>query len=246
MRQENVCVWKPSGAPYRETLNCAGYDHNWVRSYVYEDHAAPLLPAGTILHIYGEMNVTATNINMPEVRNWTGSGNRSVSNMFAELGEHVELTDEQFQQEMAARREALDLGPNDHVIGCPLCTLPLVSPTRANEDTNVDTGYVVIAEILSGMNNSPSDEQRRALVALTNDSNNRLVITFAEIVANIDGVASDEDKALIRNILRRNESTAPRGVITVPAPALAIAEAALGFNQAVSAEDKAALLSLYL
>ena len=96
------------------------------------------------------------------------------------------------------------------------------------------------------MNNSPSDEQRRALVALTNDSNNRLVITFAEIVANIDGVASDEDKALIRNILRRNESTAPRGVITVPAPALAIAEAALGFNQVVSAEDKAALLSLYL
>ena len=229
-----------------ETLTCSGYDHNWVRSYVYEDHAAPLLPAGTILHVYGEMNVTATNINMPDIRNWTGSGNRSVSNMFAELGEHVELTDEQFQQEMAARREALDLGPNDHVIGCPLCTLPLVSPTRANEDTNVDTGYVVIAEILSGMNNSPSDEQRRALVALTNDSNNRLVITFAEIVANIDGVASDEDKALIRNILRRNESTAPRGVITVPAPALAIAEAALGFNQVVSAEDKAALLSLYL
>ena len=229
-----------------ETLTCSGYDHNWVRSYVYEDHAAPLLPAGTILHVYGEMNVTATNINMPDIRNWTGSGNRSVSNMFAELGEHVELTDEQFHQEMAARREALDLGPNDHVIGCPLCTLPLVSPTRANEDTNVDTGYVVIAEILSGMNNSPSDEQRRALVALTNDSNNRLVITFAEIVANIDGVASDEDKALIRNILRRNESTAPRGVITVPAPALAIAEAALGFNQVVSAEDKAALLSLYL
>ena len=224
-----------------ETLTCAGYDHNWVRSYVYEDHAAPLLPAGTILHVYGEMNVTATNINVPDVRNWSGSGNRSVSNMFAELGEHVELTDEQFQQEMAARREALDLGPNDHVIGCPLCTLPLVSPTRANEDTKVDTGYVVIAEILSGMNNSPSDEQNRALVALTNDSNNRLVIILAEIVANIDGVASDEDKALIRNILRRNESTAPRGTIAAPAPAVAIAEAALGFNQVVSAEHKAAL-----
>ena len=224
-----------------ETLTCAGYDHNWVRSYVYEDHAAPLLPAGTILHVYGEMNVTASNINVPDIRNWSGSGNRSVSNMFAELGEHVELTEEQFQQEMAERREALDLGPNDHVIGCPLCTLPLVSPTRANEDTNVDTGYVVIAEILSRMNQSPSEEDKRALVALTNDSNNRLVIILAEIVANIDGVASDEDKALIRNIIRRNESTAPRGVIAVPAPALAIAEAALGFNQVVSAEDKAAL-----
>ena len=224
-----------------ETLTCAGYDHNWVRSYVYEDHAAPLLPAGTILHVYGEMNVTASNINVPDIRNWSGAGNRTVSNMFAELGEHVELTDEQFQQEMAARREALDLGPNDHVIGCPLCTLPLVSPTRANEDNNVDSGYVVIAEILSSMNNSPSDEQNRALVALTNDSNNRLVVTLAEIIANIDGVASDEDKALIRSILRLSERRASRGVITVPTPALAITEAVLGFDQVVSAEDKAAL-----
>ena len=30
------------------------------------------------------------------------------------------MTDEQFHEAMAERREALDLGPNDHVIGCPL------------------------------------------------------------------------------------------------------------------------------
>jgi len=219
--------------PYRETLNCAGYDHNWVRSYVYEDHAAPLLPAGTILHIYGEMNVTATNINMPEVRNWTGSGNRSVSNMFLELGEHVELTDEQFQQEMAERREALDLGPNDHVVGCPLCTAPLVSPTRSNEDMHVDTGYVVIAEILSGMNNSPSDEQKAALIALTNDSNNRLIIALADVVANIDGVASDAEKEMMMSIQNRGNR--------LPVPALAIAAAIHGFDQVVTPEHKVAL-----
>ena len=36
-----------------ETLNCAGYDHSWVRVYTYEDDAAPLLPKGTILRITG-------------------------------------------------------------------------------------------------------------------------------------------------------------------------------------------------
>ena len=36
-----------------ETLNCAGYDHSWVRVYTYEDHAALLLPKGTILRLTG-------------------------------------------------------------------------------------------------------------------------------------------------------------------------------------------------
>ena len=44
-----------------------------------------------------------------------------MTNMFIDLGMRVTMNDEQFQQEMADRREALDLGPNDHVIGCPLC-----------------------------------------------------------------------------------------------------------------------------
>ena len=39
-----------------QTLNCAGYDHNWVRVYKYEDDAAPLLPKGTILHLTGYFN----------------------------------------------------------------------------------------------------------------------------------------------------------------------------------------------
>jgi len=111
-----------------ETLSCVGYDHNWVRGYAYEADAAPLLPKGTILHIVGYMNNTETNPNVPDPRNWQGSGNRSVTNMFIDLGMRVTMNDEQFQQEMAERRRALDLGPNDHVIGCPLCLAPLVSP----------------------------------------------------------------------------------------------------------------------
>ena len=69
-----------------QTLNCAGYDHNWVRGYDYDDDYAPLLPKGTILHIIGYMDNSPTNKNVPDPRNWQGSGNRSVANMFIDLG----------------------------------------------------------------------------------------------------------------------------------------------------------------
>jgi len=111
-----------------ETLSCVGYDHNWVRGYPYADHAAPLLPKGTILHIVGYMNNTESNPNVPDPRNWQGSGNRSVTNMFIDLGIRVTMTDDQFFAAMEERRETLNLGPNDHVIGCPLCLAPLVAP----------------------------------------------------------------------------------------------------------------------
>lgn len=104
-----------------ETLSCVGYDHNWVRTYTFEDDHQPLLPAGTVLHITGFMNNTEENFNIPDPRNWQGSGNRSVANMFIDLGMRLAMTQEQFEEEMALRRQRLNLGPNDHVIGCPLC-----------------------------------------------------------------------------------------------------------------------------
>ena len=116
-----------------ETLSCVGYDHNWVRTYQFEDSAAPLLPEGTILHITGYMNNTDTNMNIPDPRNWQGSGNRSTQNMFLDLGIRVSMNEEQFLEAMAERREVLNMGPNDHVIGCPLCGAALVSPIEAED-----------------------------------------------------------------------------------------------------------------
>jgi hypothetical protein len=106
-----------------QTLSCAGYDHNWVRSYMYDDDAAPLLPKGTIVHIIGYMDLSPANKNVLDPRNWQGGGQRSVSNMFLLLSQAVTLNDEEFQQEMAQRRERLKLTKNDVVIGCPLCNL---------------------------------------------------------------------------------------------------------------------------
>ena len=111
-----------------QTLNCVGYDHNWVRGYNYTDESAPLLPRGTILHIIGYMDNSPSNKNVPDPRNWQGSGNRSVANMFIDLGARVALTDEQFREEMAKRRAQ---NPGKDVIpGCPLCTLSATPPSR--------------------------------------------------------------------------------------------------------------------
>jgi hypothetical protein len=120
-----------------ETLSCVGYDHNWVRGYAYEDGYQPLLPKGTVLHIIGYMNNTGTNSNVPDPRNWSGSGNRSVSNMFIDLGMRVAMTDEQFLEEMQQRVSRFGLTKNDHVIGCPLClhAIPVPSPLVEGQES---------------------------------------------------------------------------------------------------------------
>jgi hypothetical protein len=110
-----------------QQLNCVGYDHNWVKQYLYEDDAAPLLPKGTILHLIGFLDTTPANRNPADPRNWAGGGRRSVANMFIDLGYSVALTEEQFQAEMAKRREKMT-SRNQYDIGCPLCWAPPIAP----------------------------------------------------------------------------------------------------------------------
>ena len=118
-----------------QQLTCAGYDHNWVKQYIYEDDYAPLLPKGTILHVIGWLDTTVANRNVADPRNWSGGGRRSVANMFINIGQGIALTDEQFEQEMADRRERLQLTKNDYLIGCPLCQVDFPSQ-QANADNN--------------------------------------------------------------------------------------------------------------
>ena len=117
-----------------ETLSCVGYDHNWVKQYIFEDDYAPLLPKGTILHIIGWLDTTAANRNVADPRNWSGGGRRSVANMFINIGQGFALTDEQFEREMAERRERLQLSKNDYLIGCPLCQVEFPSQQAAAND----------------------------------------------------------------------------------------------------------------
>ena len=48
-------------------------------------------------------------------------GHRSVDQMLLHLGRGIELTDEEFAQAMAARREKFNLAPGQLAAGCPLC-----------------------------------------------------------------------------------------------------------------------------
>jgi hypothetical protein len=104
-----------------ETLSCVGYDHSWVRIYTFADDAAPLLPKGTILRITGTFDNTPANRNVADPRNWSGLGHRSIDNMMNQLGEVQLLTDEEFEREMAERRQQLGLKEGQSVLGCPLC-----------------------------------------------------------------------------------------------------------------------------
>ncbi len=113
-----------------ETLSCSGYDHSWVRGYAYADDAAPLLPKGTILKVVGYFNNSPSNKNVVDPRNWSGAGHRSVDNMVINLMQAIFLTDAQFQEEMAKRRQELKLTEGQGVIGCPLC-----GQTRAPQRT---------------------------------------------------------------------------------------------------------------
>ena len=116
-----------------ETLSCAGYDHNWVRAYQYEDDWTPLLPKGTILRLTGYYDNTPANKNVVDPRNWSGLGHRSIDNMNILIMQVINLTDEQFQQEIKARREKLKLTLGQSSPGCPLCgfdQLPAPPPAR--------------------------------------------------------------------------------------------------------------------
>jgi hypothetical protein len=87
----------------REVLNCAGYNHNWVKVYAYEEDAAPLLPAGTIIHYTGWYDNTIKNPRVVDPRNWKGWGNRSIDDMFLFRPRVMLLTEEQFKEKVAER-----------------------------------------------------------------------------------------------------------------------------------------------
>ena len=89
-----------------EVVNCAHFNYNWHLAYNYADDAAPLVPAGTILHVVNWHDNTAVHRANPDPRNWTGSGSRTIDEMgFAWIGWY-DLTDEEYEAELDEREEA--------------------------------------------------------------------------------------------------------------------------------------------
>jgi len=86
-----------------EQLNCVNYDFNWQIVYNYADDVAPLLPAGTIMHVISWHDNSAANKNNPDPRNWVGFGNRTTDDMARHWLTYYYMSDEEYKAEVAER-----------------------------------------------------------------------------------------------------------------------------------------------
>jgi hypothetical protein len=86
-----------------DQLNCVNYDFNWQIVYNYADDVAPLLPAGTILHLITWHDNSAGNRNNPDPRNWVGFGNRTTDDMARHWITYYTMTEDELKAENAER-----------------------------------------------------------------------------------------------------------------------------------------------
>jgi hypothetical protein len=94
----------PSGKV--ETLSCASFRFNWHLNYVYRDDAAPLLPAGTVLHSIMWHNNTASNPFNPDPDAQITYGQRTIDEMASAWISWYFMSDEDLKKETAARQAA--------------------------------------------------------------------------------------------------------------------------------------------
>jgi hypothetical protein len=84
------------------------FDFGWHVAYLYADDEAPLLPAGTILHITGVHDNTAANKKNPDPNMWAGYGERSVDDMLQLWINVVYLDDAEYNRLVAERKAKHD------------------------------------------------------------------------------------------------------------------------------------------
>src|SRR5919204_2554508 len=88
-----------------ETISCvSNYQFGWHITYPYADNVAPLLPAGTIIHITSWHDNTANNKYNPNPRNWVGYGQRSIDEMSFAWVTLTYLEEDDYQQRVKARK----------------------------------------------------------------------------------------------------------------------------------------------
>ena len=85
------------------------FDFNWHISYLYADEVAPLLPAGTVLHIIGIHDNTSANRRNPDPTLWAGYGERSVDDMLQAWINVVYLDDAEYNR-LLKERQAVTTG----------------------------------------------------------------------------------------------------------------------------------------
>ena len=83
------------------------FNFNWHNSYVFADHAAPLLPKGTIVKIRSWHDNTAAHKSNPDPNVWVGYGDRTVDEMAHAWVNVTYLSDDDYLAEVETRRATL-------------------------------------------------------------------------------------------------------------------------------------------
>ncbi len=87
-----------------EPLNCVSkFNFGWQIVYNYTDESAPLMPAGTILHVINWHDNSVRNEWNPDARNWVGYGERTNDEMSKAWVNFYYMTDEEYKAEMDTR-----------------------------------------------------------------------------------------------------------------------------------------------
>ncbi len=103
IRGKRMCVEAIYPRGTIETLSCTKHNFGWHIVYNYADEEAPLLPAGTILHVIGWHDNTAANRYNPDPKNWVGFGNRSIDDMSFAWMSFFHMPTEEFETKVAER-----------------------------------------------------------------------------------------------------------------------------------------------
>jgi hypothetical protein len=80
------------------------FNFNWHINYIYADDSAPLLPAGTVLHMIGVHDNTSANPHNPDPAMWAGFGERSVDDMLQVWLNIVDLDDNEYKRLVEERK----------------------------------------------------------------------------------------------------------------------------------------------
>ena len=83
----------------------SNYQFGWHITYPYADDVAPILPAGTIIHITGWHDNTPANKYNPNPRNWVGYGQRTIDEMSFAWVSLFYIDEADYQQRMDARKK---------------------------------------------------------------------------------------------------------------------------------------------
>jgi hypothetical protein len=100
------------GPARTETISCvSNYQFGWHITYPYADDVAPLLPAGTMIHVISWHDNTTANRWNPNPKNWVGGGSRSIDEMSFSWVTLTYLDEDDFRQRVEERRRNQNTQP---------------------------------------------------------------------------------------------------------------------------------------